>query len=483
MKSVDEDGTNQGKWWAMTGIGLGVFMATIDVSIVNISLPTLVRQLHTDFATVQWVVISYVLMLTSFMLTVARLGDMIGKKQVCMTGVTLFTLASILCGLSPGAGWLIAFRALQGLGGSMMQAVGMAIIIEIFPSSERGRALGIIGGIVSVGLAMGPPLGGMLIGLAGWRSIFLVNVPLGLITAAVVGRYVHLPPVAGARPRFDLAGAMILLVTLACYALGMTLGQRFHFQDFRVLMLLGGSAAGLGLFITVESRVCQPMIDLGLFKNVLFSLNLVMGFLSFMANAGIFVIPFFLQMVMGYSTTQVGLMLMVIPMGMGLAAPWAGILSDRFGPRGISLIGLLVISAGCLAISCLHPGLGVTGLVLRMFPLGIGMGIFQSPNNSAIMGEVPRHHLGVASGLLGLSRTLGNTSGIPLIGALFTVMALNGASPGPGFDITTAPAVALVRGISGTFRISALIIFAAAGLSAVAFLMDRRRKAAGQPAA
>lgn len=474
--SETDDRIDRNKWRAMMGIGLGIFMATIDTSIVNISLPTLVQQLHTDFATVQWVVVSYVLMLASFMLTVARLGDMKGKKRVYMVGLALFTLASLLCGLSAGVHWLIAFRGLQGLGGSMMQAVGLAIITEIFPSSERGRALGIIGGIVSVGLALGPPLGGLLIGLAGWRSIFLVNVPLGMITALVVGRYVHSRAVPEVSQRFDMAGALVLLVTLMCYALGMTLGQRLHFSDLRVLMLLGLSAAGLGLFIAVELRVYQPMIELRLFKNMLFSLNLVMGFLCFVANAGIVVIPFFLQLVMGYGTEQVGMLLMVIPLGMGLAAPWAGMLSDRFGSRGISLLGLVVVVGGCLAISSIHPGLGMMGLVIRMLPLGIGTGMFQSPNNSAIMGAVPRHHLGVASGLLSLSRTLGNTSGIPLIGAIFTAIVLDGANPGRGLDVGSAPASALVRGISGTFHISAWIIGGAVVLSALALWVDRRRR-------
>ena len=171
------------KWLAMMGIGMGVFMATLDSSIVNISLPTLVKAFHSNLATIEWVILSYVLVLTSMMLGAARLGDMYDKKKLYMGGMVLFIIGSLLCGLSPSVGWLIGFRALQGLGATFMQALGAAMITEIFPAKERGRALGIIGSIVSVGIAVGPPLGGMLIGLIGWQSIFWVNVPVGILTA------------------------------------------------------------------------------------------------------------------------------------------------------------------------------------------------------------------------------------------------------------------------------------------------------------
>jgi MFS family permease len=217
------------KWLAMAGIGTGVLMATLDASIVNISLPTMVEALHTRFATIQWVILSYALVLTSLVLGIARLGDMYSKKKLYSVGLALFTGGSFLCGLSPGVGWLISFRALQGLGAVMMQALGLAIITEIFPASERGRALGFIGGIVSVGLALGPALGGVLIGLLGWRSIFLVNVPIGLVAAFVVARHVPLLSPARRGQRFDLLGASIMLITLVSYSMAMTLGESSSF--------------------------------------------------------------------------------------------------------------------------------------------------------------------------------------------------------------------------------------------------------------
>ncbi len=470
------------KWAAMAGLGMGVFMATLDASIVNISLPTLVEAFHTNLAVIQWVVLSYTLVLTSLMLGVARLGDMFDKKRLYVAGLALFTTASLLCALSPSVEWLIGFRALQGLGAVLTQALGAAIVTEIFPPSERGRALGLIGSTVSVGIAAGPPLGGVLIGLAGWHSIFLINVPVGIAAVAVVSRFT---PSSPARPgqRFDAAGAAILFVTLATYAGGMTLAQDQGLEAPLARGLLLVALVGLVVFLTVERRVRQPMIDLSMFRNPLFSLNLAMGFLVFVVLSGAFIMPFFLQIVLGFRTEQVGLMLMVNPIVTGLLAPVAGALSDRYGSRGISLIGLIFVIAGCLTVSTLNAGVGALGFILRWLPVGIGVALFQSPNNSAIMGAVPRERLGVASGLMALSRTLGTMTGLPLIGALFTTLTLASGGLPAGSDVTAAPAYALVSGINGTYRTAAVIVLAATVLAAAALYLDERRKqAAARPA-
>jgi EmrB/QacA subfamily drug resistance transporter len=464
------------KWLAMAGLGMGVFMATLDASIVNISLPTLVQEFKTNFATIQWVVLSYALVLTSLMLMVARLGDMIDKKRIWMVGLALFTLGSLLCGLSPSVGWLIAFRALQGLGATMMQALGIAMITEVFPSNERGRALGIMGSVVSTGIAIGPPLGGILIGLVGWRSIFLVNIPIGLITAFMVTRYVPNSYPTVAKQRFDLRGAGVLMVMLSCYALGMTLGQRLGFSAPLTLTLLAAASVSLAVLLVVEQRTEQPMIDLSLFRNPLFSMNLLMGFLVFVVLTAGFILPFLLELVQGYPPQMVGLMMMASPITMGLASPLAGILSDRYGSRVISMTGLVVIIAGCLSMTTLTMDVTPLGFVARMIPLGIGFGLFQSPNNSAIMGTAPRHRMGIASGLLSLSRTLGQSTGMPLMGALFAMQVLAFAGLPAGTDVTTAPPLALVAAVAGTYRIGAIIMLAATAVAWWAYRLDRRTK-------
>jgi EmrB/QacA subfamily drug resistance transporter len=465
----------------MLGVGLGVLMSTLDASIINIALPTLVKELHSTFPVIQWVVLSYLVVITAAMLGIARLGDMVGKKRVYMTGLAIFSAGSLLCGLSPSVGWLIGFRALQATGAVMMTSLSLAIITEIFPPEERGRALGVIGSVVSIGFALGPSLGGILVGLVSWRAIFLVNVPIGVAAVLAVWKMVpDLPPRTQDR-RFDLMGAFVMFATLAAYALGMTLGQDRGFQNGLILALLAASGVGLGVFLAVESRAKQPMLNLRLFRDPIFGINLLMGLLVFVVIASLFIFPFFLELVQGYPTEQVGLMMVAVPALMGIASPVAGALSDRFGSHAISLLGLLVIAGACLGISTLNQDVTVWGFVLRAAPLGIGFGIFQSPNNSAIMGTAPRDQLGVVSGLLALTRTLGQTSGLPLIGALFTVQVFAGKTITPGMDVTKAPAADLVRGVNDTYRVAAFIMLGAAVLATLAMILDARRERLSEP--
>ncbi len=460
----------------MAGVGMGVLMATLDSSIVNISLPTLVEAFDTNFAVVQWVVISYLVVIASLILGAARLGDMHDKKKLYMIGMVLFTIGSLLCALSTSVNALIIFRGLQGLGAALLQALGMAIITEVFPPHERGRALGIQGTIVSVGIALGPPLGGLIIGLAGWHWVFLVNLPIGAAALFIVSRFLPSLPARNPDQRFDVPGAVLMFITLGSYALGMTLGQQMGFGSRVAQTMLITAAVGLAAFIVLESRVEQPMIDLSLFKNVLFDLNLVMGWLIFIVMAGAFIMPFFLELVQGYQPTLVGLLMMVHPIAMGSIAPLAGSLSDRFGSRGISLIGLIVIVGGALALSTLREGMTPLGFAARIVLFGIGMGLFSAPNNSAIMGAVPRERLGVGSGLLSLSRLLGNTTGLPLIGAIFTTHALSFANLPAGTDVTKAGSAALVAGIQGTYQTAAFFILASTAVGVVALWLDQRRK-------
>ena len=462
------------KWWAILGIGLGVLMFTIDTSIVNIALPTLVKVLNTSFATIQWVVLSYLLIVTALVLGAARLGDMLGKKRLYNIGLIVFTVSSLLCGLAPNVEFLIAFRALQGLGALFISALGAAIITEVFPHSERGRALGIIGAVVSLGIALGPTVGGLLIGVAGWRTLFLVNVPIGIFASFIVARVVPPLPRSAVKQRFDTLGALLMTVTLTCFALGMTEGQNRGFGSGVAIALLISAVISLVGFLVLESRIEQPMLALDMFRNLQFSLSLLMGLLVFIAIAGlIFILPFFLELVLKFSTQQVGLLLAVSPVLGGIVAPMSGSLSDRFGSRIISLIGLVLMVIGCLQLSTLNAQVTELGYIWRVAPFGIGFGFFQSPNNSAIMGGVSRERLGIASGLLSLTRTLGQTAGVPLLGALFAGLTLSNSNLAPNTNLTTAPTEALVYGLQGTFHVAALILSAAAILTAVVWRMER----------
>lgn len=458
------------KWWVMAGISLGVLMYTIDTSIVNIALPTLVKDLHTDFATVQWVGLSYVLVVTSLVLGAARLGDMIGKKPLYLGGLIVFTLSSLICGWAPSIEILIGARALQGLGAVMISALGAAIIVEVFPSSERGKALGIIGAVVSLGIALGPSVGGILIGAAGWRSIFWVNLPIGILASIIVNKFIPNTKNSHQKQRFDFWGSLVISVVLVCFSLGMTEGQRQGFNHGLPLGLLVAAAIGLMGFMWLESRLSQPMLDLSLFRNSIFSLSLLTGWLVFMALGGSsFLIPFYLQLVLHYSIEHIGLLMAFTPVIGGLISPLAGNLTDRFGARRVMLTGLIVMTIGCLSIATCNAQTSDLDYLLRVVPLGLGWGMFQSPNNSAILGAVPPERLGIASGLLSLTRTLGQTTGLPLLAAIFATTILSGTALK---EVTLAGPEAIVHGFQMTFQIAGGMTAIAAGLTVLLWRLE-----------
>jgi EmrB/QacA subfamily drug resistance transporter len=470
------------KWYVMAAVAMGVFLATIDGSIVNVALPTLVHAFGTEFAIVQWVVLAYLLAVTTLMLSVGRLGDMIGKKPLYAAGFVVFTLGSVLCGLASSVYWLIGFRVLQAIGAAMLMALGMAIVTEAFPPSERGKALGISGSMVSVGIVVGPVLGGLLIGALSWHWIFFVNLPIGIVGTWMVIRFVPALKPAGGQ-RFDLAGALTLFLCLMAFLMALTLGQGKGFTDILVLALLAASLAFLALFITIEHRIQYPMIDLDLFRDRLFNINLVTGFIIFVCMSGtIILMPFYLENVLGYAPQSVGFLLAIVPIAVGSTAPNSGGLSDRLGTRPITVAGLLILLIGFFAVSTLTTGTTALGYVLRFLPIGIGIGVFQSPNNSAVMGAVPRARLGIASGLLSITRTLGQTTGIAALGALWASRVAHRAGSALPAGATAAPAAAQVAGLNDTFSLVVILIALALSLAAWGLIQERRSRRLAQPA-
>ncbi len=465
------------KWYVMAAVAMSIFLATIDGSIVNIALPTLVRQLDTTFATVQWVVLGYLLTMATLMLGVGRLADMRGKKPIFTLGLVIFTAGSLLCGLSTSVYALIAFRVLQAVGAAMSLAIGPAITTEAFPPNERGKALGISGTLVSLGSIAGPTLGGLIINALDWHWIFFVNLPVGVAAIVMALKFVPSIKPAGGQ-RFDFGGAGALFASMLSFLLALTAGQSLGFGDPLTLALFAGFAVFLALFIAIERRVPHPMIDLGMFRNALFSVSLVTGFLTFVASAGAFLLlPFYLQGVLGYGASQVGLLMAIVTIMLGISAPISGALSDRLGSRAITVVGMAILVVAHLSISTLAVDTGPLGIVLRLLPLGLGMGIFQSPNNSAIMGSVPPQRLGIASGFLSLTRTLGQTTGSALIGALWAMnVAQQAGGPLPQ-GATSAPAAFQVAAIHDTFLLAAGLAGFGLLLTVWGFREERRRRA------
>jgi EmrB/QacA subfamily drug resistance transporter len=469
--------SKSGKWWAMLGIGIGVFMLSLDVFIVNIALPTLTRDLHASFATIQWVRLIYPLMLSVLVLGAARLGDMWSKKWLYLSGLILFTISSLLCGVAPTVSFLIAFRALQGLGAVFMSALASAIITQSFPSQERGKALGIISSIALLGISIGPTVGGLLIGLWSWHTIFLVNVPIGLIASVVIALVVPEGATPQTKQSFDWVGALLMSVTLSGFALAMTSLQSESKSSQTGLIMLALAFVGLGCFLAVESRLESPMLDLAIFRSVKFSFSLLLNAMKSVVLAGITLIdPFFLELVKHYSAFEVGLLMAIGPISAGLMAPIAGTLSDRFGTRIVSLTGLVLMGCGCLTISTFDSELTVGGYIVRFLPFGLGIGIFNSPNQSAIMGAAPQEQLGIASGLLSLSQNLGQTIGLALMGNLFSLLTLSRRPAQSVMDVTEAPIEALVFGVQMSFRLVAPIVMAATILAAYLWWLEQRKE-------
>ena len=470
------------KWHIFAALGSGIFLASFDGGVVRVALPTLVTEFNVDFALVQWVVLSFSLTQTAIMLGVGRLGDMIGKKPIFLSGTIAFAISSVLAGLAPNIEFLLFFRVLQAIGGAFATALSMGIVTETFPASERGKALGLFSATVSVGGIAGPILGGALLEYFSWRWIFFVSPPVGCVSFLLAWRY--LPGAnPGERQRFDWVGFSTFFAFLLALMLFLTVGQRSGFRSPAMLGLLAFSLLALATFIRTELRLKEPLLDLSLFRNTLFSLNLSMRLISFIVTGGITLLfPFYLSNLLKLDPSVIGLLLTATMVFFGLASPISGILSDRFGYRLIATAGLVMFAFGCYTVSTLTAETSIIGYVLRVSPLGLGMGIFQSPNNSAVMGSVPRERLGVVSGINVIGRTLGNTIGVAALGALWASRVLVYAGPDFAGDVTEAVAVAQTSALRDVSFVAMAMVGLALAMSVwglvrgPALLQIRRRR-------
>lgn len=448
---------------ALASLALAMLLSSLGTSIANVGLPSLAQAFSAPFAQVQWVVIAYLLVITTLIVSVGRLGDLVGRRRLLLGGIALFTLASALCGLAPGLGLLIAARALQGLGAAVMMALTLAFVGETVAKGKTGSAMGLLGTLSAIGTAIGPALGGLLIGGFGWRSIFLISVPLGLLAWLLAQRY--LPEdrqVQNTREGFDPLGTLLLAVTLAAYALAMTLG-RGHFGLPNIALLLA-ACLGLGLFLRVEARVATPLVRLAQLRDGRLSGSLAMSLLVATVMMTTLVVgPFYLSQTLRLTPVGIGWVLSVGPLVAALSGVPAGRSVDRFGAPGMTLAGLLGMALGSFALSVVPERFGVGGYLVPMVGVTLGYAVFQTANNTAVMLEVQPDQRGVVSGLLNLSRNLGLVTGASALSAVF---ALASASA----DIGTAQPQAIASGMRMTFM-------AALGLIVVACLIAWRRQA------
>ena len=459
------------KWLVLVAVAMAIFLGTIDGSIVNVALPTLADEFDTSFGVVQWVSLGYLLTQATLTLGFGRLGDMIGKKPIFTLGFGIFTTFSVLAGLSPTISLLIVARVFQAIGAAMIFAMGFAITTEAFPPSERGRALGINGSMVSLGIIVGPVLGGLIIDATNWRWIFLVNLPIGIIGTLTAIKFVpNIKP--RTRQRFDWIGGALFLVAFLAFLLALTYGQEAGFADPIVVVGTLIAVAAFALFITAERRVAQPMVDLTLFQSSDLSVNLLTGFLQFVSIAGLLILlPFYLSDTLGYSTREVGFLLAAVPITLGILAPLSGSLSDRLGTRPVTVAGLVVTLVGYVAARLVY-AVDTTAMefVVVGLIIGAGIGLFQSPNNSAILGSVPRERLGITSGMLTINRISGQIVGIAVLG---TVWATRTVAYAGGGTAESAPPAAQAEGLSDTLLVPIALMIVALAVALLAWRSER----------
>jgi EmrB/QacA subfamily drug resistance transporter len=446
------------KWLILTSVSLGSLMATLDGSIVNIALPAIQDDFRVDLTTVEWVVVAYLLVVGCLLLPVGRLGEVLTFKRVYLVGFTVFTLASVCCGASPNEVGLICFRVAQAVGAAMIMAMGPAIVARTFPARERGRALGLNAISVSIGLSLGPALGGLLTQVATWRAIFLINAPIGV--AAIIWAARVLPAeTPGKGQSFDVRGAALSGLALFALLLALSVGQQWGWTSPAIIVLLITFVVLGAAFIVAERGSVQPMIDLALFRIRPFSAGLASVVVAFSGLfTATFLLPFLLEQGRGFSPVEAGLLLTPVPITMALVAPFSGSASDRFGPRILASAGMAIMALGLLSLTQLAVDFGLPDLVWRLVVLGLGQGMFMSPNSSAVLGSVPRPRVGTASGTLAQMRVTGQALGIALSAAIVaTRLPFHLAEQGGGAPSAALRTVALAGAIHDAFVVAAVV--------------------------
>ena len=422
------------KWWVFGTVAIGTFLSVVDHGSVLIALPDIESHFGADLPTVQWVVIGYVLAISALLLPMGRLGDIFGRKNVYIGGFSIFVVAAAVAGFSPSLEMLIGAKVVQGIGSAMIQGNGMASIVSVFPGTERGKALGSHLSVVGTGAIVGPALGGLLVSALGWRAVFFVNVPIGLVTIAITALILRNERASeeypdGRKPTFDWVGATLSGLALLAFLLVMGNGDRVGWTSLAVVAGWVTAVLLLGAFIWWELRTPSPLLELRLFRRKLVALGVAAGWISFLGSAAArFMMPFYLQRVLEYSPRAIGLIMIPPAFCMLVVGPFAGRLSDRYGWRRFTTLGLLMSAAASFIMATQLRADSSVALVITMLMLqGTGTGLFNSPNNSSILSAVERSRYGVISALTQLVR---NSANVISIAMATTVVVLTMASLG-----------------------------------------------------
>jgi EmrB/QacA subfamily drug resistance transporter len=446
----------------LLGLSLATLMTSIDTNIVAVGLPTIAKALNTSFSSVQWIVLSYLLSITTLIVGIGRIGDLFGKKWLYLVGIVIFTTASLVCGLSSSINMLIAARVLQGIGGAILMSLSFAFVGDVTPKEKIPQVMGILTAMLTLGIALGPSLGGILISLFGWHVIFLINIPIGIITFIIALNFPK-SEVTHTEQHFDWLGVLALAVSLTCYDLGITFSES-QGLSINVLLLIIFSIISAAVFIIIEKNISSPLINLRIFKDRIISISLGISVILYAMIMSIgMILPFFLSDAQGLPILEVGLLIAVGPLATTLMSPIAGKAAAKFGNLPVMISGMIGFGIGCLLMTTLTLSSSPIGFAIRIAISNGSFAFFQTPNNASIMASAKPDQRGVISGLLNLARTLGLTTGASLMGAVFAyfTMTTQGISPhieNKQFSASLASPAAITSGIHGTFTIAVIAV-------------------------
>ncbi|SFD40857.1 MFS transporter [Clostridium uliginosum] len=401
--------------WIMLGVLVTQpFMACIDGSIINVALPTIRENLGITMSSAEWIVSSYLIVISAAILIFGRLGDLKSKSKVFLKGILVFVLGSLFCSLSPNIELLVISRIIQAIGAAMIMATNQGLIADIFPLNERGKALGISGSFVALGSILGPALGGAIISYLSWHFIFLINIPIGLI-AYFIGMKTLPVKESNSDETMDKIGATVFVLSILFLFTSILLSQNLGFKNIFIISGLVMGIIFLIIFLIIESKVDKPMLDLSLFKVSSFSINLVCAFISFATiNAINIILPFYFTDILKYTPAGISVLMLFNPIVLLFVAPLSGALSDKIGSKKLTLLGLFGTTSIIFGMSFLNEYSTKLHIILLLSLLGLSSGIFNSPNTNIVMSSVPKDKLGIAGSTNALIRNLGLAFGVSL---------------------------------------------------------------------
>jgi EmrB/QacA subfamily drug resistance transporter len=422
IRSLQMNEANR-RWWALGAMCFALFMIMLDNTVVNVALPSIQRGLHASTASLEWTVNAYTLSFAVLLVTGGRLGDLFGRRRVFLAGVIIFALSSGAIGFSPSDTWLVGWRAVQGAGAALMMPATLSIITNAFPPAERGKAIGTWAGVSAMALAIGPVVGGFLVQSVSWQSIFFLNLPVAAGAIVITLFAVRESRDETVERTVDVPGVLTLTIGLAALVLALVEGNSWHWGSARELVLYAVAVAGLASFAVVERRGRAPMVDFSFFRSRTFlGANIVAFIVSFAMLAMFFFLALYLQNIRHYSPLQAGLRFLPSTLMIVLIAPVAGRLADRIGPRPLITFGLLSVSGALFWQSHLTVSSGYGTLLPGLVLMGIGMAFVMSPMSTAAMNSVEQTKAGVASGILSMSRMVGGTFGVAVLGAMVSTL-------------------------------------------------------------